>query len=495
VIEVRPTGESLSRGVLLVPISVLAVVLVVVGGRYGLHRDEWYFVEAGRHPAPAFPDQPALVPLAASQWFDVVHANVWAFRLVPAAVAALVVALAAWTCQELGGDRRAQVVTAAGTASCSTLLAAGHLFSTTVVDIAVTTAAVAALVRSVRTGAARDWLAWGALVGLALNVKLLPAVVMTCCLMALVLVGPRDRLRSPWPYLGGLVALALAAPVLTWQASHDWPQLQVARGIAAGGSGTSADRWLLAPLQLTTTGPLTFWILVVGLIAGWRLRAHRWLVVAAALLLSVVIITGGKPYYTMGLVPALLALAGPVVSSWLGQSRPRIVTVATLMGANLVGGALVALPLLPTATVDALRPVSYDLAEQIGWPHLVDSVEAAQRSAGGHPDRTVIITSNYGEAGALAAARRAGRPLLPVYSGHNAFSLWGPPPPATTTVLWVGPAVDPARDRALGGTCRPLGPVGTAGIDNDESDAVVSRCEVADSPSWQVRWRLISHLG
>jgi 4-amino-4-deoxy-L-arabinose transferase-like glycosyltransferase len=239
VIEDRPTGASLSRGALLVPISVLAAVLVVVGGRYGLHRDEWYFVEAGRHPAPAYPDQPALVPLAASQWYDVVHGSVWAFRLVPAVVAALVVALAAWTCQEVGGDRTAQVIAAASTATCSTLLAAGHLFSTTVVDLAVTTAAVAALVRAVRTEAARDWLAWGALVGVALNVKLLPAVVMTCCLMA----------------------LALAAPVLMWQASHAWPQLQVARGIAAGGSGTSADRWLLAPLQLTTTGPLPFWIL------------------------------------------------------------------------------------------------------------------------------------------------------------------------------------------------------------------------------------------
>jgi hypothetical protein len=88
----------------------------------------------------------------------------------------------------------------------------------------------------------------------------------------------------------------------------------------------------------------------------------------------------------VGLVPALLALAGPVVSSWLGQSRSRAVTVATLMVGNLVGGTVVTLPLLPMSTVNALRPVSYDLAEQIGWPQLVDSVETAQRSASVDPD-------------------------------------------------------------------------------------------------------------
>jgi 4-amino-4-deoxy-L-arabinose transferase-like glycosyltransferase len=510
---------SSGRAAVLAPALGLVAVLMTVGGRYGLHRDEWYFVEAGHHPAAAYPDQPALAPIAASLWYGVVHGNVWAFRLAPALVAALVVALAVCTCHQLGGDRRAQVATAAATATCSTLLATGHLFSTTVVDIAVTTAAVAALIRAVRTGSARDWLTWGALVGLALNVKLLPAVVMTCCLLALVLAGPRDWLRSRWPYLGGVLALALAAPVLVWQASNGWPQLQVAAGIAAGGSGTSAERWLVAPLQLTTTGPLTFWILVVGLVTGWRGRTHRWLVVAAGLLLGVVIVTGGKPYYTMGLVPALLALAGPAVASWSGQkpsgqkpsgqepvgqkpsgqkssgqNRSRLTAVAALTVGNLVGGALVTLPLLPISTVNVLRPASYDLAEQIGWPHLVDVVQAAQLSAV-DPSSTVIITSNYGEAGALSAARRAGRPLVAVYSGHNAFGLWGPPPQTTTAVLWVGPAVDPARDDALASTCRALAPVGTPGIENDESDAVVSLCALDDTRDWQVRWRRISHLG
>ena len=32
----------------------------------------------------------------------------------------------------------------------------------------------------------------------------------------------RRWLKSPWPYLGGLVALAIFSPVLIWNADHHW---------------------------------------------------------------------------------------------------------------------------------------------------------------------------------------------------------------------------------------------------------------------------------
>jgi hypothetical protein len=55
--------------------------------------------------------------------------------------------------------------------------------------------------------------------------------------------------------VGGLFATVLAAPYLLWQAHHGWPQLDVARGISDGQSGTSAPRALFVPFQFLLAGP------------------------------------------------------------------------------------------------------------------------------------------------------------------------------------------------------------------------------------------------
>jgi hypothetical protein len=70
-------------------------------------------------------------------------------------------------------------------------------------------------------GERRRWLTAGAAIGLGLLGK-----------YTMVLIGPvvlwamwrsdRQALRSPWPYLGAVVALIVFAPHLIWNAEHDW---------------------------------------------------------------------------------------------------------------------------------------------------------------------------------------------------------------------------------------------------------------------------------
>jgi hypothetical protein len=79
------------------------------------------------------------------------------------------------------------------------------------------------LAKVFESGRGAWWLAAGAAVGAALLSKYNALFFGPVILIWLVAVPKlRHWLRSPWPYLGGLVALAMFAPVLLWNADHQW---------------------------------------------------------------------------------------------------------------------------------------------------------------------------------------------------------------------------------------------------------------------------------
>src|SRR5204862_7486015 len=106
----------------------------------------------------------------------------------------------------------------------------------------------------------------------------------------------------------------------------------------------------------------------------------------------------------------------------------------------------------------------------------------------------VVVTSNYGEAGALDRARRQGADVPPVYSGHNAYAWWGPPPVASHPVLVVGYGDGVELARLFTG-CILLAPVDDGvGVDNDEQGAPIHWCSGPAQP-WPLIWPRIRHLG
>jgi hypothetical protein len=77
-------------------------------------------------------------------------------------------------------------------------------------------------------------------------------------------------------------------------------------------------------------------------------------------------------------------------------------------------------------------------ADRFGWEELTAITAQAWHSL--TPDeqaQTIIVTRNYGEAGALRYYGRA-LGLPPSTSQHNNFYLWGPGNPSATIVIAVG---------------------------------------------------------
>lgn len=208
--------------------AAVTVLLAAVSARYGFHRDEFYYLVSGRHPAWGYIDNPPLVPALARWQAALFGVSPSALRVVPALALGLCVVITGRMARELGGDRVAAAVAAACTAGAAFPLATGHMLSTSTLDLLAWTALSWLLVRALRDGG-RIWLAVGLVAGVGLLTKSLVAAFLGAAALGVLAVGPRRVFRDRWLGAAVLAALALWAPQLAWQATHGWPQLALDR--------------------------------------------------------------------------------------------------------------------------------------------------------------------------------------------------------------------------------------------------------------------------
>jgi 4-amino-4-deoxy-L-arabinose transferase-like glycosyltransferase len=407
------------------------------------------------------------------------------------------IVLTAAMAAQLGAGRVGQRIAACCIAFSVFVVFTGHLLSTSTIDLLVWTAAGYGTVRALRTGADRYWILVGAVLGVGLLNKPLPAFLGAAVLFGLAVAGPRRVLGRPQLWIGAALAAVLAAPFLIWQAAHGWPQLTVASNIAGGGSTSSQPRWAIVPFQVLLVGPPLAPVWIAGLVRLFRdntIRELRCLGWAWALLAVVFIVTGGKPYYLGGLLPVLVGAGAGPAERWLtrGHRRIRSVTLSAAVVLNLTATAILALPLLPADDAAAVVAVNPDVGETVGWPDLVATVARVVRILP-DPSPVVLLTSSYAEAGALD--RFGGRYGLPqAYSGHNAFGSWGPPHTTADRPVVVVDYTVAEADLYLR-DCRLAARVtNSAGLTNDESDDPVLICAGVRG-SWAAQWPHLRHLG
>ena len=468
--------------------GLLVVGLLAVAGAYGFHGDEMYFVVAGQHPAFGYVDQPPLTPLLSAASVALLGVSPTAVRVLPAIEMGLIVVLTALIARDLGGSRRAQAL-AAITAALSGYLGAGHLDTTTDPDLLAWAVIVWLLVKLLAGGDRRLWLALGVTTGIGLQNKDTLLFLGAGLAVGLVLTRRWDVIRSPWAWAALGIALLIWAPNLVWQATNGWPQLTMAQAI----SGYADDnRAQMVPLLWLFTGPLLFPVSVAGLV--WVLvstSAAKWraLGIAALVALALVFVSGGKAYYVLGSVPLFMAAGALVVDRWLARGHFRIkaagLAVAAVVSVSLI--ALLTLPILPLDRYAAsgLPAAVPDTANEVGWPAFVSTVEAVVATLPADKrDHAVILTNSYSEASPLVLL---GRGLPPVYSGHNSYWSWGPPPADRTTVVHVGDW-RPEDWSQFFSDCRDVAHIDNGlGIENGEQGKAVSVCTGLQRP-WTEMW-------
>jgi dolichyl-phosphate-mannose-protein mannosyltransferase len=266
------------------------------------------------------------------------------------------------------------------------------------------------LAKVLETGRGGWWLAAGAAVGVALLSKYTALLFGPAILIWLVSV-PRLRrwLISPWPYLGGIVALAIFSPVILWNADHDWVSFikQIGRSRIEGFKPSFFGE--LIPTQIAFATPLVFVLGVMGLYA--LLRRDDGAVAARTLI--------NATFWTIALYFMWHSLHARVEANWFAPIYPAFAIAAAvaahltqwegraqrvvdfcLRWASPVGILMFALLIVQanTGVLTGFRRDATVRSVGVGWPELGAQIEAVRVRTGA----TCVLAPDYGTTSWLA---------------------------------------------------------------------------------------------
>ena len=267
------------------------------------------------------------------------------------------------------------------------------------------------LAKVIETGRGPWWLAVGAAVGCALLSKY-TALLFGAAILIWLAAAPLQRrwLATIWPYLGGLVSLAIFAPVILWNAGHQWVSF-----LKQIGGRVRIDNFRplflaeLVPTQIAFATPFVFVLGAMGLHALLRRKVGA---TSARLLLDAMFWTIVVYFIWHALharveanwfAPVYPAFAiAAAVAATLVQWEPRWQRVADICSrwAAPVGVAMFVLLIVQANTgwLSLHRRDATVRSVGVGWRELAAQIEAVRKRTGA----TCVLAPDYGTTSWLA---------------------------------------------------------------------------------------------
>jgi len=485
-IHLTRAGPPASYGFFSGPALVLSLALakflfhLFTAGRYGIFRDELYYLACSEHLDLGYVDQPPLIAFITWTARHLFGESLIGLRLLPALAGAATVWLTGKLTREMGGGVFAQALAALAVATAPIFLLLHHWLTMNAFEPLIWLGCAWCIVRAINQGDPHYWLWFGLLLGLGLENKYTAAFLGVAVLVALLLSPQRRFLSNAWIWIGALVAFLVFLPNLIWLVRHHFPFLELMHNIR----GTDRDvvRGPLAFIadQAMLLNPILFPLWVGGI--GWlflnrdgsRYRILGWIYL---LMLVAFIALKGKNYYLSAAYPMLFA-AGANGFDRLTRERGRwsravyvgLIVVATCFLAPTVAPILSPEIYIHYQTVLDLEPPKAEnqptgplpqyFADEFGWEAMAlevarvyHEIPADQRAV------TAIFANSYGQAGAIDFfGKKYGLPKA--ISSHQNYWYWGPREYTGESVIVLGS--DGSGDRehfasveAVGRTAHP----------------------------------------
>jgi 4-amino-4-deoxy-L-arabinose transferase-like glycosyltransferase len=404
-----PSEARLARSTALAILALVALRLVAAAWT-PLTFDEAYYWMWSKHLAGGNYDHPPMVALVKRLGTMIAGDTELGVRLV-SILLALPMSWAVYrTAAILFGGRRV-ASTATILLNVTLMAAVGTMIVTPDAPLLVASSFVLfCLAKVLDSGRGAWWLAVGAAIGAALLSKYTALFFGPAILIWLASVpGLRRWLISPWPYLGGLVALALFAPVIVWNADHQWVSFIKQLGRARFEDFRLGFIGEVIPTQIAFATPLVWMLGATGLYALLRRSGGA---LAARMLIN-------TTFWTIVGYFIWHSLHARVEANWFAPVYPAF-AIAAAVAADVVrweargqrvvdfclrwaapSGVLMFALLVVQANTGALSGYRRDATVRsvgVGWRELAAGIEAVRDRVGAG----CVLAPDYGTTGWLA---------------------------------------------------------------------------------------------
>ena len=453
-----------------VPAIVAAIYFalhMITATRYGYFRDALYYLACSEHLDWGYVDQPPLIALMGWIARHTFGTSLRALLLWPALAGCARIFLISALARELGAKRFGIALAATLAAIPAVWIVIDHQFAMNAFEPLFWTGCAFVLLRMIRTGDVRLWIAFGAIGGLGLENKYSIGFFAAALLLGLLITPQRKLLWTPWLLAGGGVALVIFLPNLLWNIHRHWPFLELMRNIRTSGKDIALPPLAYLGQQALMMAPQTlpFWLAGLGFyFFSRRAAAYRMFGWAFVLTMAFFMAMHGKDYYSAPAYGIALAAGAVATEMFFDSARfeklPKLrrflrgATFRCLAAVSLVFLPFV-LPVLPIEKfvayqkfigiepsrteknqIGVLLPQYY--ADEFGWQEMVEQVARVYHSL--PPDqqqRTAIYTENYGEAAAIDFfGPRYGLPKA--ICAHQNYFFWGPREYTGESMILVG---------------------------------------------------------
>jgi 4-amino-4-deoxy-L-arabinose transferase-like glycosyltransferase len=451
---------------------------LATAGRYGIFRDELYYLACAEHLDWGYVDQPPLIAGIAWLARHAFGESLLGLRLLPALAGASLVWITGALAREMGGGRFAQALAAVSVACVPIYLVMHHWLTMNAFEPLIWMGCAWCVLRAIRGKEPRYWLWFGILAGLGMENKYSMAFFIVGVAAGLLLSPARHFFRSRWMWIGAAAAILIFLPNLVWLVRHNFPFLELMENVRRSGRDIVRGPVAFVLDQATLVNPILFPLWIAGL--AWLLfhregRPYRVLGWTYLVMLVLFIAMKGKNYYLAPAYPMLLA-AGAVAFEQI-TSRRMVWSRAAYVVLLVIGTAILAplsAPILPVETYIryqkalGLEPPKAEnqrtgalpqyFADEFGWEEMTRAVAQVYYSLSpAERATTAIFANSYGQAGAIDFfGPRYGLPKA--IGGHQNYWYWGPRGYTGETVIVLGS--DGSGDREHFATVEAAGRAG-----------------------------------